>query len=55
MAERLTRERTRYWQQLEKLLKDTLIKVSAVASPLAPRPDARQTRRPARGVDRPVR
>jgi transposase len=28
----LTRERTRYWQRLEKLLEDSLIKVSAVAS-----------------------
>ena len=30
----LTRERTRYWQRLEKLLEDSLIKVSAVASTL---------------------
>jgi transposase len=30
----LTRERTRYWQRLEKLLEDSLIKVSAVASRL---------------------
>lgn len=30
----LTRERTRYWQRLEKLLEDALIKVSAVASSL---------------------
>ncbi len=30
----LTRERTRYWQRLEKLLEDALIKVSAVASKL---------------------
>jgi transposase len=30
----LTRERTRYWQRLEKLLEDALIKVSAVASGL---------------------
>jgi transposase len=29
-----TRERTRYWQRLEKLLEDSLIKVSAVASTL---------------------
>ena len=28
----LTRERTRYWQRLEKLLEDSLIKVSVVAS-----------------------
>ena len=28
----LTRERTRYWQRLEKLLEDALIKVSSVAS-----------------------
>jgi transposase len=28
----LTRERARYWQRLEKLLEDSLIKVSAVAS-----------------------
>ena len=28
----LTRERTRYWQRLEKLLEDALIKVSAVAT-----------------------
>lgn len=28
----LTRERTRYWQRMEKLLEDALIKVSAVAS-----------------------
>ena len=31
----LTHERTRYWQRLEKLLEDSLIKVSAVASTLA--------------------
>jgi transposase len=30
----LTHERTRYWQRLEKLLEDALIKVSAVASTL---------------------
>jgi transposase len=30
----LTRDRTRYWQRLEKLLEDSLIKVSAVASSL---------------------
>ena len=30
----LTRERTRHWQRLEKLLEDALIKVSAVASTL---------------------
>jgi transposase len=30
----LTRERTRYWQRLEKLLEDALIKVSSVASAL---------------------
>jgi transposase len=30
----LTRERTRYWQRLEKLLEDAQIKVSAVASRL---------------------
>ena len=30
----LTRERTRYWQRLEKLLEDALIKISAVASTL---------------------
>ena len=30
----LTRERTRYWQRLEKLLEDALIKLSAVASTL---------------------
>ena len=30
----MTRERTRYWQRLEKLLEDSLIKVSAVASSL---------------------
>jgi len=30
----LTRERTRYWQRLEKLLEDALIKVSVVASTL---------------------
>jgi len=28
----LTRERTRYWQRLEKLLEDSLIKISSVAS-----------------------
>jgi hypothetical protein len=28
----LTRERRRYWQRLEKLLEDALIKVSCVAS-----------------------
>jgi transposase len=31
----LTHERTRYWQRLEKLLEDALIKVSSVASTLA--------------------
>ncbi|MGH3627066.1 MAG: IS110 family transposase, partial [Sciscionella sp.] len=36
----LTRERTRYWQRLEKLLEDSLIKVSAVASTL----DTKSTR-----------
>jgi transposase len=30
----LTRERSRYWQRLEKLLEDALIKVSCVASTL---------------------
>jgi transposase len=30
----LTRERTRYWQRLEKLLEDSLIKISSVASSL---------------------
>jgi transposase len=30
----LVRDRTRYWQRLEKLLEDALIKVSAVASHL---------------------
>jgi transposase len=30
----LTRERTRYWRRLEKLLEDSLIKISAVASSL---------------------
>ena len=30
----LTRERSRYWQRLEKLLEDSLIKVSCVASTL---------------------
>src|SRR5215472_2491382 len=30
----LTRDRTRYWQRLEKLLEDALIKMSAVASSL---------------------
>ena len=34
LREDLTRERTRYWQRLEKLLEDALIKVSAVASTL---------------------
>lgn len=33
----LVRERTRYWQRLEKLLEDSLIKVSAVASTLTTR------------------
>ena len=32
----LTRERTRYWQRLEKLLEDALIKLSSVASTLDP-------------------
>ena len=31
---RIVRERTRYWQRLEKLLEDAAIKVSAVASKL---------------------
>ena len=31
-ARDLTRDRTRYWQRLEKLLEDALIKVSSVAS-----------------------
>ena len=30
----LTRDRTRYWSRLEKLLEDALIKVSSVASSL---------------------
>ena len=30
----LTRERSRYWQRLEKLLEDALIKLSSVASTL---------------------
>jgi transposase len=34
LREDLTRERARYWQRLEKLLEDALIKVSAVASTL---------------------
>ena len=34
LREDLTHERTRYWQRLEKLLEDALIKVSAVASKL---------------------
>lgn len=34
LREDLTRERTRYWQRLEKLLEDALIKVSSVASTL---------------------
>lgn len=34
LREELTRERTRYWQRLEKLLEDALIKLSAVASRL---------------------
>ncbi|HET9647521.1 MAG TPA: IS110 family transposase [Microlunatus sp.] len=36
----LTRERSRYWQRLEKLLEDALIKISAVASTL----DTKSTR-----------
>ena len=32
----LTRERARYWQRLEKLLEDALIKVSAVVSTWTP-------------------
>jgi len=32
MREDLTRDRTRYWQRLEKLLEDALIKISSVAS-----------------------
>jgi transposase len=34
LREDLTRERSRYWQRLEKLLEDALVKVSAVASTL---------------------
>lgn len=34
LREDLTRERSRYWQRLEKLLEDALIKVSVVASRL---------------------
>jgi transposase len=34
LREDLTRDRTRYWQRLEKLLEDALIKVSSVASTL---------------------
>ncbi len=34
LREDLTRERSRYWQRLEKLLEDAAIKVSAVASTL---------------------
>ena len=30
----MTRERSRYWQRIEKLLEDALIKVSSVASTL---------------------
>jgi transposase len=35
LREDLTRERSRYWQRLEKLLEDAAIKVSAVASTLS--------------------
>ena len=75
----LTRERTRYWQRLEKLLEDVDQGVGGGLDPghavgarhargahrrrarPAParrpgaRPDARQARRPGRGVDRPIR
>jgi transposase len=34
LREDLTRDRARYWQRLEKLLEDALIKISAVASTL---------------------
>ena len=34
LREDLTRERTRYWQRLEKLFEDAAIKISAVASTL---------------------
>ena len=37
LSEDLIRERTRYWQRLEKLLEDAAIKVSAVASKLEDR------------------
>jgi transposase len=40
MRQDLTQERTRHWQRLEKLLEDSLIKVSSVASTL----DTRSTR-----------
>ncbi|RZL70011.1 MAG: IS110 family transposase, partial [Rhodococcus sp. (in: high G+C Gram-positive bacteria)] len=44
----LTRERTRYWQRLEKLLEDALIKVSTVASTLDTLSRGRmKTKRPA--------
>ena len=33
----LTRDRTRHWQRLEKLLEDALIKVSSVATKLTTR------------------
>jgi transposase len=35
MREDLTRDRTRYWQRLEKLLEDALIKISSVASTMS--------------------
>ena len=44
----LTRERTRYWQRLEKLLEDALIKVSSVASDAGHAVGARHDR----GADR---
>ena len=36
LREDLTHERTRYWQRLEKLLEDALIKVSVVSSRCTP-------------------
>ena len=48
LREDLTRERTRYWQRLEKLLEDAAIKVSAVASNTGHTVDARHGRGPDR-------
>ena len=54
LREDLTRDRTRYWQRLEKLLEDALIKISSVASTPGHAVDARHGRGPDRRRTRPL-